>query len=100
MVTSHPAVAECAAIGVEIELGEQEIKVCVVRRPGAELAARELIEYLVPKMPRYMVPRFVEFVAALPKTEATLRVQKAKLREDPRNESTWDREAAGVTLPR
>jgi hypothetical protein len=41
-----------------------------------------------------------EFVASLPKTEATLRVQKAKLRQHPLNENTWDRENAGVNLPK
>jgi len=100
IVASHPAVAECAAIGVEVELGEQEIKVCVVLRPDAALSPRELIEYLIPKMPRYMVPRFVEFVPSLPKTEATMRVQKAKLRERALSGATWDREAEGMSLPR
>jgi len=92
-VGRHPAVAECAAVGVDVALGGQEIKIFVVRKAGAELMARELIDFLIPRMPRYMVPRFVEFVPSLPKTEATLRVQKVKLRERPLNENTWDREA-------
>jgi carnitine-CoA ligase len=99
-VLKHPAVAECAAVGVDVELGEQEIKVCVVPKPGADLTPKELVEFLIPKMPHYMVPRFVELVTALPKTEATMRVQKAKLRENARNERTWDREAAGLAVPR
>jgi len=57
LVASHPPRSRSAPRSASrVELGEQEIKVCVVRRPGAELAARELIEYLLPKMPRYMVP--------------------------------------------
>jgi crotonobetaine/carnitine-CoA ligase len=92
-VGRHPAVAECAAVGVDVALGGQEIKIFVVRKAGADLMARELIDFLIPRMPRYMVPRFVEFVPSLPKTEATLRVQKVKLRERPLNENTWDREA-------
>ncbi|HUE38250.1 MAG TPA: AMP-binding protein [Candidatus Binatia bacterium] len=100
LVGRHPGVAECAAIGVATDLGEQEIKICVVRRPGAEMTPRELIEFLIPTMPRYMVPRFVEFVPSLPKTQATLRVQKVKLREEPLNAQTWDREAAGVNVPK
>lgn len=98
LVGRHPDVAECAAIGVDAELGEQEIKICVVLRPGAELTPPALIEFVIPRMPRYMVPRFIEFVAALPRTEATLRVQKVKLRQRPLNENTWDREAAGMNL--
>ena len=58
------------------------------------------IEFLIPKMPRFMVPRYVEVCTALPKTEATMRVQKAKLREDPFTDATWDREAAGIVVPK
>jgi carnitine-CoA ligase len=100
LVSRHPAVAECAAIGVDTELGEQEIKICVVRRQGEDLSAPGLMEFLVKTMPRYMVPRFVEFLESLPKTEATLRVQKIKLRQHPINENTWDRRAAGIAVPR
>ncbi len=100
IVLQHQAVSECAAIGVSTDSGEQEVKVCVVVADGAELDPAELVEFLIPLMPRFMVPRFVEVVDGLPKTEATMRVQKVKLREDPRNERTWDREAAGVEVPK
>jgi crotonobetaine/carnitine-CoA ligase len=47
-----------------------------------------------------MVPRYVELVAEFPKTEATLRVRKYLLRENARNDATWDREAAGIQVPK
>jgi crotonobetaine/carnitine-CoA ligase len=100
LVNQHEAVAESAAVAVETAPGEQEIKICVVAVPGAELDPGALIEFLIPRMPRFMVPRFVELVDALPKTEATLRVQKVKLREHALNDNTWDREAAGIVVPR
>jgi crotonobetaine/carnitine-CoA ligase len=100
VVVSHPAVAECAAIGVDAGLGEQEIKICVVTAEGETLDPATLVEYLIPKLPRFMVPRYVEEYDALPKTEATMRVQKAKLREVPFTDATWDREAAGITVPK
>ena len=99
-VNEHPDVAETAAIGVPSELTEDEVKVLVVRKPESTLTEQELVEYLIPKMPRFMVPRYVEFVDGLPKTEATSRTQKVKLRENAINEKTWDREAAGVKLPK
>ena len=43
-------------------------------------------------MTDFMVPRFVEFVDALPQTEATLRTRKMELRKNALNEQTWDRE--------
>ena len=98
---SHPDVAECAAIAVDADLGEQEIKICVVTRVTARTVdPRQLVEYLIPKMPRFMVPRYVEVCDSLPKTEATMRIQKAKLRENPLNDATWDRDAAGVVVPK
>jgi crotonobetaine/carnitine-CoA ligase len=46
-----------------------------------------------------MIPRFVEVVAELPKTQS-LRVRKFELRDRPTTAATWDRQAAGVVLPR
>jgi crotonobetaine/carnitine-CoA ligase len=100
IVIQHEAVAECAAIGVSTDSGEQEVKVCIVVADGARFDPGDLLRFVIPLMPRFMVPRFVETVEALPKTEATLRVQKAKLREEPLNDRTWDREAAGIEIPR
>ena len=60
----------------------------------------ELIEFLIPRMPRFAIPRFVEIWDALPKTEATARIQKAKIRDSGVTESTWDRVAAGIVIPR
>jgi crotonobetaine/carnitine-CoA ligase len=100
LVCAHPDVAECAAIAVPDRASGDEVKVCVVPHPGRTLDPRELVEFLIPRMPRFMVPRYVEVVDALPKTEATARVRKAELRRQPLNERTWDRVAAKVVIPR
>jgi crotonobetaine/carnitine-CoA ligase len=99
-LNAHPAVLESAVVAVPSELGEDDVKAVIVLRPGARLQPAELIEWLIPRMPRFMIPRYVEFADAIPKTEATLRAQKAKLRADPISESTWDRDKAGIVLPR
>ncbi|HXY91577.1 MAG TPA: AMP-binding protein [Acidimicrobiia bacterium] len=98
LVNQHPDVVECAAIAVPSEYLEDEVKVCVVLGDGAELSHAALIEFLVPRMPKFMVPRYVEFVTVLPKTEGTLRTRKFELRAAALNERTWDREAAGVRV--
>jgi crotonobetaine/carnitine-CoA ligase len=99
-VNEHPAVLESAALGVPSEHSEDEVKVVVVLRPGASLEPAELIAFLAPRMPRFMVPRYVEIADALPKTEATQRTRKHELRANALNARTWDREAAGIELPR
>ena len=99
-VNSHPAVQESAVIGVPSDLGEEDVKAIVVLLPSQTLEPRELIEFLIPRMPRFMIPRYIEIAKALPKTDVTFRTQKVKLRENALNEQTWDREKAGISLPR
>jgi len=99
-VNSHPDVVESAAVAVPAEEGEDEVKVAVVARLGCHLDPAELLSFVVPRMPRFAVPRYVEVVDELPKTQATQRVQKAKVRETGVTAATWDRVAAGVVLPR
>jgi crotonobetaine/carnitine-CoA ligase len=101
-VRPHPEVVDCAAVAHK--LGEnagadEEIRLFVVRVPGSQLGAEALARWLIPRMPRFMIPRFVEFVDALPRTP-TLKVQKAELRGRPLDASVWDRERAGLELPR
>jgi hypothetical protein len=42
----------------------------------------------------------VEFVAELPRTVASRQVRKVELRANALNPDTWDREAAGIVIPR
>jgi crotonobetaine/carnitine-CoA ligase len=79
--------------------GEDEIKACIVLRPGLALAPQELLEHCVPRMPYFAVPRYVEFVPALPKTP-TEKVRKTELRATGITPATWDREAAGYRVRR
>lgn len=98
LVYQHPAVQEVAAVAARGEMDE-EVKICVVIKPGESLTEQELVEYLIPRMPRFMVPRYVELMDALPKTP-TSKVRKFELRTNAVNDNTWDREAAGVVVPR
>ncbi|MGH9001083.1 MAG: AMP-binding protein, partial [Acidimicrobiia bacterium] len=98
-VVAHPDVAEAACVAVAGELGEDEVKVLVVPAAGREIDLAGLIEFLVPRMPHFMVPRYVDVVDELPKTQ-TMRVQKFMLRQRGNSESTWDREAAGLHVTR
>jgi crotonobetaine/carnitine-CoA ligase len=62
-----------------------------VPRPGARLGAQELVDFLTGSVPRYMVPRYVQFAVELPKTQ-TLRVQKVALRRAGPGDRVWDRD--------
>lgn len=93
-VNSHPAVLESAAVAVRSDLGEDEVMVCVALKPGAELAAEELIAHCEARMAYFMVPRYVRFLDQLPKTP-TERVQKYLLRAAGVTADCYDREAGG-----
>ncbi|HYH51323.1 MAG TPA: AMP-binding protein [Acidimicrobiia bacterium] len=99
-VLAHPAVAEAAAFAVPSpDTQEDEVKVVLRLRPGLTLEPGELIDFLVPRMPYFMVPRYLEVMEELPKTPS-LKVEKYKLRRAGVTAATWDRVAAGIVLKR
>ncbi|MDP3867541.1 AMP-binding protein [Phenylobacterium sp.] len=98
-VSAYDAVREVAAYGVDLPGGEQEVMVCVSPKAGATIDPRALIEFLIPRMAHFMVPRFVRLKSELPKTP-TNKIQKVELRKEGVTADTWDREAAGIRLKR
>jgi carnitine-CoA ligase len=96
VVNAHPRVLDSAAHAVASPLGEDEVKVCVVVRPGEALTPEEIVDFCVGRMSRHAVPRYVELLGALPKT-ATERNQYGALRARGVTPGTWDREQAGVS---
>lgn len=99
IIVGNPAVAEVACYAVPSEMAEDEVGVTVVRKPGAALSERELIEYCIDNMAHYMVPRFVHFADKLPRTE-TQKIQKVELRRfaTEHRDQLWDREVAGIVV--
>jgi crotonobetaine/carnitine-CoA ligase len=99
IISQHPAIAECAVFPVRSEHTESEVMVAIVLKDGAEKEPVDIIRFAEQRMAYFMVPRFIDFVTALPKTP-TGKVQKSVLRTTGRTDSTWDREAAGIKVAR
>ncbi|MDO9209856.1 MAG: AMP-binding protein, partial [Deltaproteobacteria bacterium] len=89
VLMEHPAVAEAAAVGVPDPILGEEIKVYVVLREGHTVEPQDLIECCQIRLPKFMVPRYLEFVPHLPKTPSE-KVQKVALKSRGIG-SAWDR---------
>jgi crotonobetaine/carnitine-CoA ligase len=87
--TRHPDVLEAAAIGVPSDVGEEDVALLAVLRPGSSLLPQDLRAHVAPDLPVFAVPRYVEFVDELPKT-ASERIDKATVRARGLGPGAWD----------
>lgn len=78
-VASHPAVANCAVVGVPDEQWGERVHAVVVCKPGAQASEAEIRAHTKTLIAGYKAPRTVEFVETLPVTP-TGKVLKRELR--------------------
>jgi crotonobetaine/carnitine-CoA ligase len=81
VIGAHPAVHEAAAVAVPAELGEDDILVAIMLKPGEKATAQDIAQWCRERLAPQKVPRYVLFVDDLPHTP-THKVQKAVLKSD------------------
>ena len=91
VINAHPAVLESAVLAYPSPVGEDDVWVVVVRVPQTELTAVELLAYCETALPRFAVPRYIQFEEQLPKTP-TERIEKYKLSARGLASDSFDRE--------
>jgi crotonobetaine/carnitine-CoA ligase len=93
-ILKHPAVSDVAVFPVRADMAEDEVAAAIVLCPGQAMTEADLIEHCRTQMARFMVPRYVWFLADLPRT-ATQKIEKHRLRSTAENDLSvlWDRES-------
>jgi crotonobetaine/carnitine-CoA ligase len=75
---------------VRSELAEDEVMAALVLREGQICAPQELAAFCEPRLPHFAIPRYIELMDDLPRTENG-KVQKYRLRERGVSAATWER---------
>jgi long-chain acyl-CoA synthetase len=79
LLLTHPAVSQCAVVGVPDERMGEEVKAFVVCKPGQQATEEALVAWCRERLAVYKAPKYVEFREALP-MGATGKVLKRALR--------------------
>jgi len=98
VLLSHPAVASAAVYAVRSELAEDEVMAALVLRDGQRVDPIELAAFCAPRLPYFAIPRYIELMDDLPRTENG-KVQKYRLRERGVSAATWERPARRSPAP-
>jgi long-chain acyl-CoA synthetase len=80
VIHAHPAVYECAVIGVPSEQWGEAVKAVVVLREGMRVSAEDLIRHCDGQMAGFKKPKSVDFVEKLPRNP-TGKILRRELRE-------------------
>lgn len=83
VITQHPKILECAAIGVPDEKSGEIVKIFVVKKDES-LTEEEVIKYCREQLTSYKVPRQVEFRKELPKSNVG-KILRKDLRPAPKS---------------
>ncbi len=87
VAAAHPAIEDCAMVGVAADVGEHDIKLFVQLRPGRQLELADLTAWLAVRLAPYQVPRYFARVDRFERTPSE-RIMKHLLSRTPQDE--WD----------
>jgi len=80
VVSSHPDIVECAAVGIPDEVAGEKVKIFAVST-NAQLTAKDVTDFCRERLTAYKVPKLVEFRDDLPKTNVG-KILRRELRDE------------------
>lgn len=85
----HPDMVECAVLGVPAGDNEDEVYLVGVLREAQLMTESELHQWLKGRLPKFMVPRYIEFRTSLPKT-GSAKIERHTLQKSVPSAAAWD----------
>jgi long-chain acyl-CoA synthetase len=80
VVLKHENIFEAACVGIQNKDGSESIKLFVSLKPGEVMTNDEIIEYCRSQLTAYKVPKIIEFIEEIPKSNVG-KVLRRELRE-------------------
>jgi crotonobetaine/carnitine-CoA ligase len=98
ILATHDDIIECAALPIPSDVGEDEVKVVIAPRRDAKLEFSAVLKFCEERMPKFMVPRYIEFVPELPKLP-NYKIDKVAMKKAGITPNTWDARASQFMNP-
>jgi len=77
---AHPAILECAVIGIPDQKWGEAVKGFVVLKSGQNATEQEIIQFCKERLAHYKAPKSIDFIGALPRTGSG-KIHKKGLRD-------------------
>jgi fatty-acyl-CoA synthase len=80
-IYTHPAVRDVQVIGVPDKRYGEEACAMIILQEGASVTVEEMRDYMVKRLARHKVPKYIEFTDSFPMNAAG-KILKYKMREE------------------